>query len=342
MHGTRAVLTLLVVASAGAIAGSGLDAVAANHGTAPGTNYTVALPHDTDHYPGESGGPANATHFWTAAGAYERNGIEDGFDNASYIRFRSPSIDFSGCTADSTVVFGIDRDGDDPGTETDLDLERYVEARAFTDHSIVFDFYEGDDVRRPFEADRGGRQTGRSDGDGTLELYPDDQIVLAQGDPAPGGPCYVMPEESGWYQISSSVNGTTYEGLFVEVEDVRSHYFYVCVCNSSGEALETLGTPPSGPTDGTATATPTPTGTVTPTATPGGPSTVTPTPSPTESGPTPTEPPDRDGGNGADGGDSGELTPTFTPGFAPGFGPLATVTAVIGIALLAIRRLGST
>lgn len=361
MRFVRAAVALLVVALAatvvsaaatvvidigGVSAVSAVSVVAANHGSAPGANYTVGLAHPTDHYPGTRGGRANATHYWTAPGGYERHQIEDGFENVSYLQFRSGAVDFSECTTDNTVRFGVDRDDDDPGTQIDLNLDRYTESIQFSEQGIVVDFYDGDEFRRPFETNRGGRQAGRSDGDGNLELYPDDQIVLQQGTPAGGGPCYVMPDERGWYQMDSGVNGTAFDGRFVGINDVLSHYFYVCVCDSRQSARATLGPPPSGPGTGTRTATPPGTGTTTPTGpgqgTPNG--TVGPTPTPTDPGRTtsPTETAARDGGDGGtggNGGDSGELTPAFTPGFAPGFGVVVALVALVVGALLGIRRL---
>lgn len=340
MQFARAVVAVLVVAAAATLP-IGTDAVGANHGSAPDSNYTVELPHETDHYPGTTGGRANATHFWTAPGRYDRQQIEDGFENVSHLRFRSQEVDFSKCTTDNTVRFGVDRDTDDPGTETDLELDDHVEEIQFTEDAIVVDFYEGTEFGRPLEADRGGREAGRSDGDGNLELYPDDQIVLEQGQPARDGPCYVMPRDRGWYQIRSDVNGTSFDGRFVEIADVRSHHFYVCVCDSRQSAVDTLGPPPSGGTDGTATATPTVTQAVSPTPPRQGTvnGTVEPGTSPTERGPTATEPDGRDGGDGGGGGDSGGLTPAITPGLGSGFGPIAAIVALLAAALLATRRL---
>lgn len=337
MQFARAAVALLVVAAAATLP-LGTDVVIGNHGTAPDTNYTVELPHETDHYPGTAEGRANGTHLWTAPGRYDRHQMEDGFENVSHFYVRSQEVDFSECTTDNTARFGVDRDSDDPGTETDLNLDDYVKEIQFTEHGIVVDFYEGTELGSPFEADRGGREAGRSDGDGNLELYHDDQIVLEQGQPARDGPCYVMPRDRGWYQLRSGINGTSFDGRFVEIADVRSHYFYVCVCDSRQSAVDTLGPPPSGGTDGTATATPTVTQVVSPTATGQGTvnGTVEPVTPPTERGPTATEPANRDGG---DGGDSGELTPAITPGLGSGFGIVAVIVALVAAALLATRRL---
>lgn len=342
-----AVVGPAVAGSTGPVVGSDIAAVRTNHGSPQGTNFTVVLPHESDHFPGARGGLANATHLLTAEGAFDRRDIEDGFDNVSELQFRNPAFNVSACSTDNISLIGVDRDDDDPGTLVDLDLAPYVDPdqTRFRNGSVVFGFYGRTDFERPFEPFRGGREEGRSDGDGTLELYADDQIVLVQGHPVEAGPCYRMPEESDWYQLHSAINGTTFEDRAVDLGNISSHYFYVCPCNSRAAARATIGTAPSGPVgNGTETPTPTSTTPISPTESPTGTPGVTPTEtvlSPTtDTGVTATR--TNTGGNGdVDGGGSGELTPVLTDGVASGFGLLGTVVGLLVAALSVARRLGT-
>jgi hypothetical protein len=349
-----AVAALVVVGVlAGGVGASPSAASASPHGAENG-NYTVDLPFATDHYPRDEnpGGPANASinHF---AGftkeQFDKRGAPRGVEELDYIIISNQDIDFSGCATENTAAFGIDRDSTNPGTKTDIDLLQYRENSLFKKHSIVIEFYDDEDLAAPSPEDKGGpgeepwkEGQGREDGDGDPEVYPDDQIVAHQGYRAGGGPCYRMPEEPGWYQINAFGNGTSFSGNPVKV-DTKSHYFYICECDSEQEAVEQLGKRPSQRDDGgsnddssTVTATPTPessggsdggdssagaatpTATPTPTDSPTATPTDSPTPTPTDSPtPTPTDSPtpasDGDAeasGGGSDGGGAGGAAAT--------------------------------
>ncbi|WP_255151464.1 PGF-CTERM sorting domain-containing protein [Halorarius halobius] len=378
-----ALVTLLVVTSMAAMFGG---TAAADHGQDSG-NYTVNLPFDSDHYPRDKnpGGPANASinHY---AGftreQLENRGAKLGVEELDWIIVESQDISFSECKTENTAAFGIDRDSDDPGTKTDVDLLQYRKYSAFKEHSIVLQFFDGDELASPSPEDKGGpgekpwkEGQGREDGDGNAEVYPDDQIVAHQGYKSGGGACYKMPKEPGWYQIHAYGNGTAFNGNRVKI-DYMSHYFYICKCDSEQEAVETLGPPPSAESSGstpTPTATPdgstaTQTATQTATATPEPADTPTPSPTPQQATPTATQAPAQGGGGGGgssggggggntDAGSGGDtnagggqqdvtrrtatdgsvpVTPTVAEG--PGFGAAAALVALVGAAVVALRR----
>jgi PGF-CTERM protein len=390
----RALAVVLLVATSATLVGFTFPA-SAGHGTENG-NYTVNLPFASDHYPrGENGYNASINHYAAfTPELFEKNGAPKGIEQLQFIIISNQDIDFSECTTENTAAFGIDRDSDDPGTNTDVSLLSYREDTKFKEHSIVIDFYEGDEIAASDRQDKGGpgenpeeEGQGREDGDRNAEVYPDDEIVAHQGYKSSGGACYGMPEEPGWYQIDAFGNGTAFNGNEISINP-PSHYFYICKCDSEAEAREKLGPPPSERSDPT---TPTPTETPTATAT----ATATPTPvdagsdgtdggsegsgsndadrdsqvstaTPRQATATATEAPDQ-GGAGGDGGGGDQqaqqsnqqgaqqndqrpqenqqvrqtdtaipTTPTIAEG--PGFGPGLALVALLGAALLAVRR----
>lgn len=376
-NATATALVTLLVVTAGAAAFGGT--AAAGHGLENG-NYTVALPFDSDHYPRDKnpGGPTNGSINHYAGFTKEQlnsKGAELGIEELDWIIVSSQDIDFSECKTKNTAAFGIDRDGDDLGTKTDVGLLQYREYSEFNPHSIVLQFYDGDELASPSPNDKGGpgekpwtKGQGREDGDGNAEIYPDDQIVAHQGYKSGGGACYQMPKDPGWYQINAFGNGTAFNGKEIEV-DYKSHYFYICVCDSEQEARETLGPPPSesGGGGSTPTASPTPSGgdtaTPTPTATPepADPSTPTPQRATATPGDAPAQGGSGGGGSGGGGGNnaassggsgggggqqaaprdtgtSGQLPVTPTIAEGPGFGAGLALLALAGAALLAARR----
>jgi hypothetical protein len=302
-----AALVVLSAVTVGALGTTGASASEATlgHGLENG-NYTVSLPFNTDHYPASKnpGGPHNASINHFAAGTdelFEEVGAEDGLEKLEYIVIGNPDIDFSQCSTSNTAAFGIDRDNDEPGTLTNVDLLSYLEKNKFNDSHIVVKLYDGDELGASSREDKGGKETGREDGDKNPELYKDDEIVAHQGYRSSAGPCYRMPDTPGWYQIDGKANGTTFQGSPAEVK-LTSHYFYICECDSEKAAYEQLG-PPPGQDNPYAQSTPT----------------STPTPEPTASG-TPTE---ASGG----GGDSGTPTPTSAPEATPTPTPTSTPEA---------------
>ncbi|WP_254823850.1 hypothetical protein [Haloglomus halophilum] len=333
-----AVIGAVAVLSGAVGAAPSGETVDTDHGVENG-NYTVDLPFATDHYPRDEnpGGPYNASINHLSASTPEQleaAGGKKGIEQAEFIIVSNQDTDFSQCETSNTGAFGIDRDNDDGGTVTDVGLLQYRENSRFKKHSIVVNLYEGDELASPSPSDKGGpgenpgeKGQGREDGDGNAEVYPDDEIVSHQGYKAGGGPCYGMPTEPGWYQMTGFLNGTAFNGNYVELT-LPSHYFYICECQSEKEAYDQLGAPPgqenpyadgSGSSDGpspeaTATATATPessggvsessdaTATATATAPPTATATATPTP----------EPADGDGGSTATAESSGGAASTVT------------------------------
>jgi PGF-CTERM protein len=304
---------------------------AANHDS--DLNYTVTLPSDSDHRPGDQN-EQNASIQHRAVGADALAAVApNGFETFDYLEIGNPAIDFSGCSSSNTAVLGIDRGNNNTGTRVDTDLLKSLKQSTFTEDAIKVDFYE--------EEDFGGDPT---------YLNPEDAIVAVQGEGSSGGPCYTMPSDPGWYQITGILEGTTSDGEAVTVEG-GSHYFPICEgCGDEETAREKLGPPPSqeGGSDA-ATATPTPepvddTATPTPTPEPADDTaTPTPTPEPVDdtATPTPTPEPADDSGsesNGDNGGSAANDPGTPTPGAGPGFGPAIAVLALLASALLVNRR----
>jgi PGF-CTERM protein len=311
----------------------------AEHGSP--SNFT-AIPYD--HTPGAS----DVT--------YEQHAVAPvSFEYLDYIGARWDEGSFAGCGAANSETFGIDRDDDAPGTETDEGLAQYVEESKVDEDQFVADFYEKDDAI--------GSSTNLAKGDEFVSVTTN---------------CFTNPAEPGWYQIRSSIGGTAPNGTYIEAKDV-SHYFYICDCANEQEAREKLGPPPSEPQQ-TATASPTATAEPTPTRTPPADGTPfpspTPTPTPKQSTPTPAsatagnagtatasqdaggagsngggQPGGSAGGSGSGAGAAESSSPTATseswdsyvretPTVAggPGFGSVTALLALVAAALVALRR----
>lgn len=355
--GTVTAVSLLVVV--GVFAGFAGTA-GGGHGAKLG-NYTVTFPEAHDQYPrSENPDGTHSTTIHHYAGftpeLYETAGTPKGTEQLRWIWVKSQDIDFSQCTSTDTRAFGIDRDGDDPGTVTDTDLITYMEASHFNDNSIYVDFYEGDELGAVDREDKGGygegQGEGREDGDGNAEVYADDEIIAVQEE------CYGMPEEPSWYQIDAGGNGTGFNGQEGTIFQT-SHYFYVCTCDNEQEAREELGPPPSELEDASTddvTETPVADATATPgtdvTATPVADETATPvveeTATANQADGTENAGSSRgDGGGDAatatgrpaaddQGNDRPQVSPTVVEG--PGFGALFALVGLLGGALLVARR----
>jgi PGF-CTERM protein len=336
-----AALALAAVAAAGGAAAGG--AATTGHDNGIGANYTVALPSEEDHYPGTQGGAASIYHLAAAGDAFEKTSSPEGLKRMDTLTISNQDVGFGSCSTENTAAFGLDYGNNDSGTTTNEPLLKHRENSAFNEHSIYVDFYGPDSLAGS-----------------PVRFKAIDQIVAVQQD------CYQMPSEPGWYQINARINGTGYNGEYIDTKDegtIRSHYFYVCECSSRSEAESKLGPPPSEESDsggsgGSSTATPTPTATATPTPTPTATATPTPTPEPDDSGGSSTATPtatDTSGGGGsggttatataaaggntnAGGSQQGGAPATPTVGAGPGFGAVAALGALLGAALLAFRR----
>ncbi|WP_276258707.1 PGF-CTERM sorting domain-containing protein [Haloglomus litoreum] len=356
------VVAVLVVAGGAGATGSGSGT---NHGT--NGDYTVFLPNEIDHYPGDQN-RANGSiqHLAALDGTFEGTPSPKGYEAAGFLIIGNEDVDFSQCSTENTAAFGVDRENDDEGTKTDESLLAARENSQFNEHEIVIDFFDqGDLAGEP------------------IAINDVDEVVAVQNE------CYTQPTEPGWYQINGFLNGTGYNGNQFEVT-LDSHYYYVCECGSEQEAREKLGPPPSesGSSDSseataTATATAEPTATATPestatataeaaataTATPAATPTATAEPTATatvEAAATATatataEATATNAGGGSDdggqaggqdtggsaatgtatavgGGNPGGAPATPTVGAGPGFGAAAALAGLLAAALLALRR----
>jgi PGF-CTERM protein len=305
-------------------------------------NLTVNFPYATDHYPGDRN-EANGSieYFASGAEAFEELDAEEGVF-LDYVIIDAQWIDYSNCDIPNTKAFGIDRGGNNPGTQVDVDLVQKQKNVDFRDDGITINLYDFSDFA----------------GDPPY-MAAEDAIVAAQGAGSQDGTCLTVTSEPGWYQIQGFLNGTVADNGPDEEPssnareagvNVNSNYLYVCECDSESEAREQLGPPPGEEPQSTATPEPTATPESTPTPTEAPDNTATPepteppenTPEPTDAPdtPQPTDPPERTaaptatqsdtGGNGGTG-----MTPTA--GAGPGFGAVLAVFALLASALLARR-----
>ncbi|QLD85733.1 PGF-CTERM sorting domain-containing protein [Natronomonas halophila] len=320
---TRVVTLAFFSLAATAVLFGALAGPAAAAHDSPG-NYSVVLPEESDHLPGDQN-PANASiqHFAETGSSFDGKPA-DRLEVMKWLVISSDEVDFSGCTSSDTNALGIDRGSNNSGTQNDDSILQNMLDSGFQEDKIWVEFNGEDDFGE------------------TVSISREDSIIAVQSD------CYTMPSDPGWYQISGKINGTGPDGNFFEVT-LDSHYFAVCEgCHDEATAQEKLGPRPGeGSTnDETPTATATATATPTPTAT-ATEAVATETPSSTEAAtetataaPEATETPTRTAtateaadGNGDDG-----LAATPTPGEGPGFGAVAALVALLSGAALVRRR----
>jgi PGF-CTERM protein len=367
----RAVVFSTVIAvsviGGGALMGLAVSPVAADKHTfetAPDlqdeANFTIQAVDQTDHYPGDQNEENGSIQYLADLGTALQTLNQEEGSWGNIIVISADWIDYTACTTDNTLAFGLDRGANLSGINYDEDLVSHQRKTDFRSDGLTVYFYNWEDF-----------------GGDPPYIAPEDEIVAGQGEGSNGGPCLTYTSEPGWYQMQGFLNGTEADADCREEgnqncqppEDreerggrIDSPYFYICVCDSEQEAREKLGPPPS-----ERSGTPTPTaassgdGTPTPTSTPEPADTPTPTPEPADT-PTPTQAGDGGGSSGSSGGGSGNdaatatqasggsntggsntgggggdvSTPTISDG--PGFtSPLALV-AVLGAALLVYRR----
>lgn len=311
----------------------------------------------------QHGSTVNATAIWNPttpgadnstvtafASAADHANVSGGFEIWKNFTTVIPAdIGTETCGPHNVRSAGIDRDDDNPGTQTDDSMvgrfkffTRYDNAEGQTILTIVF--FDEDDF--------GGQE---------IHLNHTDQIVAKIAD------CFGNPDEPGWYRNYGHTNGTNWNGSYEET-DAYSHWYYFCRCDSYDDAVQTIGPPPEtelahsdqevgrmeGPyylsasrVNETASNASTPTPTRTPTPTP------TPTPSPTATavqttaGRTTATPTAADSGPGSPSPPTetdpivGTSTPSETSGAGPGFGLLGALLTLCGLAGIAGgRRLG--
>jgi PGF-CTERM protein len=374
-------LTLSVVGGVAILAGAGTVAADQhNPEDAPtystidgGVNFTIALPEQTDHYPGnhpvhseQNGYNASIEYFATGERAFTDQNAEEGLW-LDFIEVGAEWIDYSQCDAtQNTKVFGLDRGSDNQGTNIDEDLIEHRRSSELGAGGLTVTFFDWDDLS----------------GDPPY-ISPEDAVVAAQGVGSNDGPCLKMTSEPGWYQVRGFTNGTIATGCTEEGDpscepenkefrgvNLLTNYVYICECDGEGAAREQLGPPPNedpgdGDSDDAATPTPTPEPETTPTPTPEPETTPTPTATAEQGGDDQQNDggqqndgnnQQNDGGQGNDGGqqndgtnqqndggqrnDGGGQTARATPtiGEGPGFGPLVALGALLGATLLLDRR----
>lgn len=318
---TVALLTLASVGFASAnVAGPGdpPEPTTENHPPSEGANFTVQ---PDDHSPGTQ----------TAYNMLSRGegpwGDSDGLRTIDFYKITTQATQFQDCTPDNARAFGIDRENDDPGTETDDPLLQHMKDYNVTDRVIIVDLYN--------ESDAFGEST---------HLNRSDETVARLAG------CVMTPQEPGWYQFTGYVNGTNYQGEFQEVQ-LYSKYFYVCDCENRQQAEQELGPPPysgdgqqdgnqsDGQQDGDQTDTPTPTAqdddqndTTSPTDGTGTDATAT-----DGTDQTSTSPGDEGTETGDDPADDPGGGDTPTEGNGPGLTAATAILAIVG-GLLLLRR----
>ncbi|WP_178915414.1 PGF-CTERM sorting domain-containing protein [Natronomonas gomsonensis] len=342
--GTLAGVSVLTVAAGPAAADEHTKDQAANFdGEA---NLTVNFPYATDHYPGDQN-EANGSieYFASGAEAFEELNAEEGVF-LDYVIIDAQWIDYSNCDIPNTKAFGIDRGGNNDGTQVDEDLVQRQKNVDFRDDGITIELYDFSDFA----------------GDPPY-MAPEDAIVAAQGAGSQDGTCLTVTSEPGWYQVQGFLNGTVADngpgeqpssGARTAGVKVNSNYLYVCECDNEQQAREQLGPPPGEEPKNTATPEPTTTPESTPTPTEAPDATAAPEPTEaSEDTPEPTDPPEDTPQSTAPpkdttaptateadtgGGGNGDTNMTPTAGAGPGFSPAVAVLALLASALLVSRR----
>lgn len=318
-----AVVLLAVVASAGFAAatastpGDAPEPTTKNHPPSEGANFTVE---PDDHSPGTQ------TAYNMLSKGEGPWGDSQGLRTVDYYKITTQATKFKDCSPDNARAFGIDRDNDEAGTHTDEPLLDHMKSYSVSGRVITVNLYNESDAF----------------GNPTYLNRSDETVARLVG-------CVVTPEQPGWYQFTGYVNGTNYQGQFQEVQ-LYSKYFYVCDCENRQEARQQLGPAPysgSGNESTPASATPTPSGS--PSPTPNGTTATASSPSATDGG-EPTVTSASPAGTGTTTATTGgSTTGTTSPGGGgqsgetpdqgqPGFGLAVTAVALVGAALLALRR----
>jgi hypothetical protein len=227
---TRAVVgvsTVLLVVVTGVTAVSAVDTAAAAHedGDHPDwiheENHTVQ---PTTHKPGEEAG----VEVWASLPDDERYGAgwEEVWFAANWMPAAfSPEGNESQCTFEDIRTGGVDRGANNSGTTIDESVVDNVKSFWIDENDdgqpyIMVELYKEEDI-----------------GGDPLHLNYTDQVVVVLDE------CFTVPDEPGWYRVGSYMNGTLWEGGFLEGAGY-SHYTYVCDCESREEAVEVLGRPP--------------------------------------------------------------------------------------------------
>jgi hypothetical protein len=222
-----ALATVLLVVVVGVTALSAVEPAAAAHeeGDHPDwiheENHTVQ---PTTHTPGEDAG----VKVWASLPEDDRYGAgwEEVWFAANWVPAAfTPEGEESPCTFEDIRTGGVDRGANNSGTTIDESVvdnvkSFWIEQNDAGQTYVMVELYKEDDI-----------------GGDPLHLNYTDQVVVVLDE------CFTVPNEPGWYRVGSYMNGTIWDGDFLEGAGY-SHYTYVCDCADRAEAIEVLGPPP--------------------------------------------------------------------------------------------------
>lgn len=135
----------------------------------------------------------------------------------------SKNFDYSQCEPTNAQAFGVDRNNDDSGTQTDESLLSSYKSFTSTKDKIVIGYYR--------ESQLAGEP---------INISITDQFVGKVAN------CNSNPQDPGWYRMKGYMNGSTNGDTKTDFQIVDwSSWVYVCDCASEQEAIEKLGPKPS-------------------------------------------------------------------------------------------------
>lgn len=229
--GVRLCVAILAVAAVATLAFAtvGVDVATAAHETGDHpdwiheANQTIQL---SSNQPGER----SSLKTWASIPEGDEDDHGKGYWNVSFAGNWAPRA-FSDANGESTCdrhdirTAGVDRGANLSGTQ--IDESTISNAKSFwidTNDAgqtyILTQLYDRDDIGGPH-----------------LSLNYTDEVIVTTND------CFVNPTQTGWYRIGSYLNGTNWDGEFVEGAGV-SMYTYICNCTNRSDAIQTLGPPP--------------------------------------------------------------------------------------------------
>lgn len=229
--GTRLSLAILAVALVTTVwvATHGVGVATAAHETGDHpdwiheANQTVRL---SSNQPGAS---ASLTT-WASIPEGDEDDHGKGYWNVSFAGNWAPKA-FSDANGESTCdrqdmrTAGVDRGANNSGTQIDESTisnakNFWIETNDAGQTYILTELYDRNDIGGPH-----------------LSLNYTDEVIVKTNE------CFVNPQQTGWYRIGSYLNGTNWDGEFVEGAGL-SMYTYICNCTNRTDAIETLGPPP--------------------------------------------------------------------------------------------------
>lgn len=191
---------------------------------------------------------ATEVTMWSSTVSYFPEGKEEYVYEGNISIIWTPLI-ASGCQFENLEVFGIDRDNDQPGTETDESAIPYATNGSYfetgvDEHQDNLSSTDWDYVEKGY-IDWNDPNNTLSD---NLQIYHGDQFIAKQNN------CYALPDQAGWYrdrQEAIGVNGSA-SPKARQTDWYYSHWYYICDCESYDQAVEKIGPPPSETSESTA------------------------------------------------------------------------------------------